>query len=72
MNTTKEKIELAKLVLELEDPALIEKIHKMVIQKNGDFWSKLSKGEKAEIELGISQLNKGEKISFDDYIKKVG
>lgn len=65
------KIELAKLVLEIENPTLIEKIHEALTEERGDFWNRLSKQEKAEIELGISQLNKGEKIRVDDYFAKV-
>ena len=36
-----------------------------------DFWSKLSESEKEEIRLGIKQLDEGERISLDDFIKKV-
>lgn len=73
MNTTntKAKVELAKLVLEIEDPTVIEKIHRLVMQEGSDFWMRLSKEEKKEIKLGISQLDRGEKVSFERYIEKV-
>lgn len=71
MNTTSAKLELAKLVLEIEDPAVIEKIHKLVMQEGSDFWMKLSDKEKEEIKLGISQLDNGERISFESYMENV-
>ncbi len=65
------KIELAKLILDIENPELIRKIHEMIMHEAGDFWHSLSDDEKKEVHIGISQLNKGERISFDEYIKKV-
>ncbi len=71
MNIANTKIELTKLILDINNPDLIEKIHKLVIREESDFWKELSDEEKREIKLGISQLNKGQKISFEGYIKKV-
>ncbi len=65
------KVELAKLVLEIEDPAIIERIHKLIVREGSDFWTNLSEEAKKEIKLGISQLDNGEKVSFKRYLKKV-
>lgn len=33
---------------------------------------KITNCEKFEINLGLSQLNRGERVSFDDFLRKVG
>lgn len=71
MDTQTSKIELAKLILELEDPKLINKIHEMLLDESSQFRKSLSEHEKEEIKLGIEQLNRGERISFEDFLKKV-
>ena len=71
MNTQTSKIELAKLILELEDPELINKIHKLLLDESSRFRKNLTEHEKEEIKLGIEQLNRGERISFEDFLKKV-
>jgi hypothetical protein len=71
MNITKTKVELAKFILDIDDPKLIEGIHDLLMEEKSDFWEQLSEGEKQEIKLGISQLDKGQKISFNKYMQKV-
>jgi len=71
MDTQASKIELAKLILELEDPKLINKIHELLLNENSQFRKSLTEHEKEEIKLGIEQLNRGERISFEEFLKKV-
>jgi len=71
MDTQTSKIELAKLILELEDPNLINKIYELLLDESSQFRKSLSEHEKEEIKLGIEQLNRGERISFEDFLKKV-
>jgi hypothetical protein len=71
MDTQTSKIELAKLILELEDPKLIKKIHELLLDESSQFRKSLTEHEKEEIKLGIEQLNRGERISFEDFLKKV-
>ena len=65
------KIELAKLILDIENPSLIQKIKDLLIKESSDFWAELSDEEKAEIKLGIEQLNAGKRTSFEDFMKRV-
>lgn len=65
------KIELAKLVLELESPDLVRKIHELIVSENSEFREQLTLEEKEEIQLGLEQLNRGERISLEDFLKKV-
>jgi len=71
MDTQASKIELAKLILELEDPKLINKIRELLLDESSRFRKSLTEEEKEEIELGLEHLNQGERISFEDFLKKV-
>ncbi|NQY09109.1 MAG: hypothetical protein HRT71_06280 [Flavobacteriales bacterium] len=64
------KIELAKLILDLENPSIVKKIVNLLKAEQTDFWDDLSKAEKEEIGLGIRQLNAGQSISLEDFLKK--
>lgn len=65
------KIELAKIILSIENTEFIEKIKNFISKEKDDFWNDLTLSEKAEIELGIKQLDNGERISYDDFLKKI-
>jgi len=65
------KLELVKMILGIENPQLINRLKKYLEKETVDFWEELSESEKEEIKLGISQLNDGNKIAFDDFLKKV-
>jgi len=65
------KIELAKLILSIDSPSLIAKIKELLTKESGDFWHTLSETEKQEIIFGIDQLDKGQRISFEEFLSKV-
>ncbi|MCB9230699.1 MAG: hypothetical protein H6581_03510 [Bacteroidia bacterium] len=65
------KIELAKLILSLESPGLIQKIKDLVTSESSAFNESLTEHEKLEIELGLKQLNNGQRIAFDDFLERV-
>jgi hypothetical protein len=65
------KIELAKFILNIESAELIEKLKDFLLKEKKDFWDELSLAEQQEINKGIIELDKGERISFDDYLKKI-
>ena len=71
MNIQAIKLELVKLILELENPALIKKISKLLTEETSDFYDTLSAAEKEEIQLGLKQLDRGERVAFNDFLKKV-
>ena len=71
MNVQSTKIELAKLILSIENPKVISRIAEFLKSETQDFWNELSEVEKKEIELGIKQLNEGKRTSFDDFLKRV-
>lgn len=65
------KIELARLILDLENKTVINKIWALLKSETPDFWAQLSKEQQQEIELGIEQLDRGERIEFKEFLKKV-
>ena len=71
MSFESRKIELAKLVLSLKNPELIEKISSLIKSEDRDFWNDLSEREKQEIELGVRLLKEGKRTSLEDFFKKV-
>lgn len=71
MDIQTSKIELAKLILNIENPKLIIKIKDMVTNETSDFWLTLSDSEKKEINFGIEQLDNGFRISVNDFLSNV-
>ena len=65
------KLELIKLILSVENPRIIKKISSLLKNETGDFWNDLSESQKEEIKLGMKQLDEGQGISWDDFLKKV-
>lgn len=71
MKMEEEKIELAKLILSLENASLIHKLKDLIMEETGSFKTGLNAEEKKELALGIAQLDRGEKISVQDFLNKV-
>ena len=67
MDIQTSKIELAKMILDLEDSKLIEKLRKLVIKEKKDFYDDFTEDQKLEIQYGIEQLDRGERISWEDF-----
>ena len=65
------KIELVRMILDIDNQSLIEKIIAFMKQETPDFWTQLPTSQKEEIEIGINQLNRGERIEFNEFLKKV-
>ena len=65
------KLELVKLIINIDNQQIIDKLIRILKSGEEDFWLELSEQERREIELGIKQLDSGDRISFDDFMKKV-
>ncbi len=71
MNIQEEKISLAQLLMETDDPELIRSIREILNErKPSDFWNELSSEEKAEIEAADKEITRGETTSYKEFIKK--
>lgn len=71
MDIQTSKIELAKLILNLENPTVLKKIKDLITGQQEDFGNALTIAEKEEIEIALSQLNEGKRTSFDSFLVKV-
>jgi hypothetical protein len=71
MDIQTSKIELVKMILNIENDKFIEKITEFVKKEKVDFRNELSLSEQKEIEKGIKQLNKGKRVEFNDFLKKI-
>ncbi len=71
MNIQEEKISLAQLLMETNDPELIRSIREILSErKPSDFWNELSSEEKAEIEEADKEIAREETTSYENFIKK--
>ena len=72
MNINAYKIELVKMILEVENPAFIDKISDFIKEnKSTDFWDELNPSEKADIKKGIHELDEGKRIKYQEFLKKI-
>lgn len=71
MDIQSSKIELVKIILNIENDKFIEKITEFIQKEKVDFWDELSVSEQQEIEKGITELNKGKRVEFNDFLKKI-
>lgn len=71
MDIQASKKELVRLIDNLNDQEVIEKLLKTLKSVETDFWSDLSKEQKDEILLGIEQLDKGERVDFDKFLNNL-
>lgn len=71
MNIEAEKIYLAKLLLETQNPKIIESI-KRIFEKDKtiDFWNDLSSEQKEEIDNASMEIKNGATTDYESFIKK--
>ena len=71
MNIQAEKIELIKMLLNTNDPKIIQSI-KQIFKNQGaaDFWDELTTEQQAEINQGISEIENGDVVDFDSFMAK--
>lgn len=71
MDIEASKIELVKIILNIDNDRFIQKVADFIKNEKSDFWNDLSTKERAEIKKGIEQLNKGKRVPFKDVLKKI-
>jgi hypothetical protein len=71
MDIQTSKLELVKLIINIDNQKIINKLINILSAEQEDFWFELSEQEKQEIKLGIAQIDSGQRISMDDFLKKV-
>lgn len=72
MNIQTTKIELIKLILNINNVEYIQKITDFIkVNEPTDFWDELSTSEQEEIRQGIEGLDKGDRISYNEFLQKI-
>lgn len=71
MNIQASKLELMKLILNINNDKLILSITDFIQKETVDFWDELSVSEKKEIKKGIEQLKNGNRVEFKEFMKEV-
>ena len=71
MNIQAEKLEIMRMILETDNPRIIDSI-KTILDKHGnvDFWDTIPQSQKDDILLGIQEIENGDIVDYDDFIKK--
>ena len=71
MNIQAEKLEIMKLILETDNPGILQSIKKIFKKEaHSDFWDSLSEEQKLEIKNGIIEADNGELVDYEVFIKK--
>lgn len=71
MNIQAEKLEIMKMILETENPGILESIKKIFKNEaHSDFWELLTENQKKEIKEGINEGDHGEVMDYEVFMKK--
>jgi len=71
MNIQAKKLEIMRLILETDNPSILESIKNIFTKKSQmDFWEALPQGEKDGILQGIKEINNGEFVDYEEFMKK--
>lgn len=71
MNIQATKIEIAQLVLNETSEVVLKKIKAILTRENSDWWDEISDEERAQIQEGINQADRGELISHQEVREKL-
>ncbi len=71
MNIQAEKIEIVKMILETDNPNILQSVKK-IFKKNtsADFWDTLTSEQKEDILQGIKDIENGDVVDYQVFMKK--
>ena len=71
MNLQTEKLEILRLILETENPKILDSIKNIFKgQTNVDFWETIPQSQKEDILSGIQEIENGEIEDYESFISK--
>jgi len=71
MDIQAEKLELVRLILDTDNPGILASVKRIFSNSpKADFWDGLSQYQKDEIREGIEEIEQGETVDFEEFIKK--
>jgi predicted transcriptional regulator len=72
MNLQAKKLELVQMILNTEKPSVLAKVEAVFKKEKGaDWWDEISDAERAAIEEGLAEADRGELIPHEEVMKKV-
>ena len=70
MNIQAEKLELVRMILDTDNPGILSSIKRIFSDsKKVDFWDSLPQNQKVEILKGIEEIESGETMDYEEFIK---
>jgi TRAP-type C4-dicarboxylate transport system substrate-binding protein len=69
MDIRLEKLELMKMLMETENPSVLQAIRKIFQKEEKDWWDDLTEEQQNILNESMEEYEKGEFSSFDDFIK---
>lgn len=71
MNIQAQKINLAKMILETDNPIILESVKDIFVKaKQQDFWETMPEEQKLEIERGLSEIVSENTVEYERVMKK--
>jgi len=71
MDIQSEKLEVMKMILDTDNQSILESIKKIFKKAaKSDFWEPLSQEQKDDILMGINEIENGEVVDYEDFMKK--
>lgn len=70
MNLEARKYQFIQELVKVEDESILEKLELVLKANQNDWFDDLSESEKAEIQIGLDQAEKGEVVSHGDVMKR--
>jgi hypothetical protein len=71
MNLQAKKLEIVQLILNTEKPSLLKKVEDVFKKEQAtDWWYAISDEERAEIEQGLAEADRGEVIPHEEVMAK--
>lgn len=71
MNIQAEKLEIMKMILETDNPNILESIKRLFTRESSkDFWTELPQEQKDEILIGLQEIDNGDTVNYDDFMKQ--
>lgn len=70
MNLEARKYQFIQELVKVEDERVLEKLELVLKANQNDWFDELSESEKAEIQIGLDQAEKGEVVSHEDVMRR--
>ncbi|MCH7399320.1 hypothetical protein MM236_15065 [Belliella sp. DSM 107340] len=70
MDIQTEKYALIEYITKITDVKLIKKLKDFVKASEKDFWNELTDAQRKEILQGMDELDRGEKIDYEQFMSK--